>query len=335
MLEQARLVRGLPGRFVSRRGWVRELPFLPITVVIAAIGLAIAQPRFLSRANLENVARQGSFLALLGFGQLFPILTGGFDISVGAVVAFSGLIAAKAILNYGVVPGIIIGIAFAAFVGTVSGFLVARFKVSAVVVTLGVAEAARGAALMYSNGQVVYGLPHSFTVIGTGSVGPIPNPLIVVAIAFAACWVILNRTAYGRYVYSIGGNPEAARLAGINVWLHQMLAYTINGVLVGVGTLLVTARVGAAEPTLGQGAELEAIAAVVIGGVALSGGRGRIADALWGVIALSLISNGLNLLGVSSYTQQVVAGAVIVTAVLVDRGRTRSRRRVATREAAT
>jgi ribose transport system permease protein len=304
-----------------------DLPVLPIAVVLVAVALSILTPSFLTKSNLENVGRQSAFLALLTFGQLFPVLSGGFDISVGFVVAFTTVVTATTVLQYGLVPGIVAGILFAAIFASLSGFIVARFSVSAFVVTLGAAQVARGGALMFTNGQVIYGLPTDFKQIGIGFIGPIPTPLAIAAIAFVACWFLLNRTVYGRYLYAIGGNEEAARLAGINVRLHKMLAYTINGILVGVAAVVLTARVGAAESNLGLGSELEAIAAVVIGGVALSGGRGGIWNALLGVITLSLISNGLNLLGVSSYLQLVVAGVIIVGAVLLDRLRASSARR--------
>jgi ribose transport system permease protein len=188
-------------------------------------------------------------------------------------------------------------------------------------------QIARGVALLFTNGQVVYGMPDELKWLGIGSIGPIPTPLAIALTAAIACWLVLSRTAYGRFLYAIGGNEEAARLAGINVKRHKMLAYTINGVLVGIATIVLVGRVGAAEPNLGVGFELQAIAAVVIGGVALTGGRGGVWNVLLGVITLSLISNGLNLLGVSSYMQLVVSGLVIIIAVVIDRFRTLSLRR--------
>jgi ribose transport system permease protein len=327
VLDRIRQSRVPAGRLKIMANSFGDLPILPIALAFAFLALTVGAPGFLTRSNIENVARQSSFLALLAFGQLFPVLSGGFDISVGFLVAFTAVITATAVLQYGVIVGVLIGIIFATVFESLGGFVIARFGVSAFVVTLGTAQIARGGSLIFTNGQVIYGMPNDFKSIGIGNIGPFPTPLVIAGIAMAVCWLILNRTVYGRFLYAIGGNEEAARLAGINVRLHKTLAYTINGVLIGVASVVLTARVGAAEANLGLGSELQAIAAVVIGGVSLSGGRGGVRNALLGVITLSLISNGLNLLGVSSYLQLVVAGVVIMAAVLVDRLRTSSLRR--------
>jgi ribose transport system permease protein len=312
-------VRSSTRRLVAPARAIGNVPVLPVALLLAVIALSLGAPGFLTEPNIRNVARQSAFLALLAFGALFPILSGGFDISVGFVGAFAAVITASVVLQFGVIPGVLTGVTVAALFTSVSGFFIARFSLSAFVVTLGMAQVARGGSLIFTNGQVIYGMPDDFKDIGSGSLGPFPVPVVIAAIAMAVCWLVLNRTVYGRFLYAIGGNEEAARLAGINVRLHKMLAYTINGVLVGVAAVVLTARVGEAEANLGVGSELQAIAAVVIGGVSLSGGRGGVGNVLLGVITLSLISNGLNLLGVSSYWQLVVAGVVIVSAVLVDR----------------
>lgn len=292
---------------------------LPLVLLGFAIVLAYFEPRFVSTVNLQNVARQSAVLAILAFGQAFPILSGGFDISVGSVIAFTSIVTGLIALNAGSIAGIVGGIFFAGLLGTATGLIIARFHVSPFVVTLGMASLARGAALTTTHGQVVYGLPEGFAFVGRGTLfGLVPMPIVAAGLTFLICWFILTRTPFGRYIYAIGGNEEAARYAGINVGQYKMLAYMVNGLLVGLGAVVLTSRVGSGEPNLGLGSELEAIAAVVIGGVALGGGQGSIWGVALGVMTLSLLSNGLNLLGVSTYTQLMVIGVVIIVATVVD-----------------
>lgn len=292
---------------------------LPVVLLLVTLGIGVLEPRFLGLQNLENIARQMAVLGILAFGQAFPILGGGFDISVGAVVALTSLVTGLAIVNYGVLAGIMIGIMCGGLVGSINGVIISLFRVSPFVVTLGMASLAHGAALTLTGGQVIFGLPESFKWLGNGSFGALPVPFLLAVLTFAVCWLVLNRTAYGREIYALGGNEEAAWLAGVNTRLVKVLAYTTNGLFVGLASVILTARVGSGEPNLGIGSELQAIAAVVIGGVAIGGGQGSIWGVGLGVVTLALLSNSLNILGVSSYTQLMVIGAVIVAATVVDR----------------
>lgn len=313
-------VDGRRERVSARLGSLgRAVGPLPLVLLGFALALAYVEPRFLSAVNIQNVTRQSAVLAILAFGQAFPILSGGFDISVGSVVALTSIVTGLAMLQVGTVLGIMAGILFAGLIGMINGIVVSRFHVSPFVVTLGMSSLARGAALTTTGGQVVYGLPAAFAFVGQGVLfNVVPFPVIIAGIAFCACWFVLTLTPFGRYIYAIGGNEEAARFAGINVGLYTMLAYVVNGLLVGLGAVVLTSRVGSGEPNLGLGSELEAIAAVVIGGVALGGGQGTIWGVALGVVTLSLLSNGLNLLGVSTYTQLMVIGVVIIIATIID-----------------
>jgi len=279
---------------------------------------ALRQPLFASWSNALNVARQFSLLAVFAFAQTFPIVGGGFDISIGSQVGLASVVMALTTLEFGLVPGLAAGILSAGLLGMVNGFTIARFRVSPFVVTLGMLSAARGLALFLTNGQPIYGFGETFRLLATGYVGPFSAPLITATVVFAVGWVILNRTVYGRHLYATGGNEEGARLSGVNVGRVKFLSYVICSLMTGVGAMTLTARVASGQPNLGAGVELESIAAVVIGGVALGGGEGRLGRVVWGVLVISLLSNGLNLLQVSSYFQLMVIGVVIVMAVIFD-----------------
>ncbi|HKQ01119.1 MAG TPA: ABC transporter permease [Actinomycetes bacterium] len=291
---------------------------LPLVVLAMCIYFTVRQPLFATPSNGLNVARQFSFLAVFAFAQSFPILVGGFDISIGSQVGLSSVVMALVTQKAGLPAGLAAGIATAGIVGAINGFTIARFVVSPFVVTLGMLSAALGLALFLTNGRPVYGFNDTFTVIATGYIGPVSVPLLIAACVFVVSWFVLTRTVYGRHLYAVGGNEEAARLSGVNVFRTKMLAYIICGLITGIGAMVLTARVASGQPNLGTGLELESIAAVVIGGVALGGGEGRLARVVWGVLVMSLLSNGLDLLQVSSYIQLMVIGVVFVVAVIFD-----------------
>jgi ribose/xylose/arabinose/galactoside ABC-type transport system permease subunit len=289
---------------------------LPVVTLIVAWVFWYLTPDFLTVSNLTNVARQVSILALVAAGQTVVILAAGIDLSVGAVLALVSVFAAKGMESHGVPGFIAYGLVVGCAAGLVNGVLIGKFRLAAFIATLGMLSIARGLALSSTNGVPVFGLPDSSIYkIGTGYVGPIPAPVLFAIAGLAATWVLLNRTRLGTYVYAIGGNEESAKLAGINVARVKILIYTWTGLLTAVGGLVLTARVKSGQPLLGTGLELQAIAAVVIGGVSLFGGRGRLSGTIWGVILIGILSNGLNLVGVSTFIQQVVVGAVIIVAV--------------------
>jgi ribose/xylose/arabinose/galactoside ABC-type transport system permease subunit len=289
---------------------------LPMMTLFVGAVFWFLTPDFLTVSNLANVARQVSILALVAAGQTVVILSAGIDLSVGSIIALVSVFSAKGLQDFGVSGFIAYGLGVGVAAGLINGLLVGKAKIAAFIVTLGMLSMARGTALSVSNGVPIFDIPTpGLFQIGNGYVGPLPAPVLFAVAGFALTWVLLNRTRFGTYVYAIGDNEESARLAGINVSRTKVLIYTWSGLLAAVGGLVLTARVGSGQPLLGEGLELQAIAAVVIGGVSLFGGRGRLSGTIWGVILIGILSNGLNLMGVSTFIQEVVIGAVIVLAV--------------------
>jgi ribose/xylose/arabinose/galactoside ABC-type transport system permease subunit len=299
---------------------------MPAVIVALAIVFGSINPNFWSVTNLANVSRQISILALLSLGQTFAILSGGIDLSVGSLLALVSVVCAQVMKEFGLVEGIAAGVAAGGLAGLVNGLIVARARVPAFIATLGMLVAARGAALTLSGGLPIAGLPREFLVLGAGYIGPFPSPSVVAVVAFVFAHLILSRTRFGRYMYAMGSNEEAAVLSGINVAKYKMLVYVASGLFAGVAGVILTARVISGQPTLGEVQELYSIAAVVIGGGRISGGVGGIGTTLMGVLVLGILGNGLNLVQVSSYIQNIVIGAIIVGAVYVDLARERRRR---------
>ncbi len=282
--------------------------------------LSFLSDSFLTLTNLLNVARQVSINAVLAAGMTFVILTGGIDLSVGSVLAIAGAIMAGA-LSTGrpLLAGIAGGLAVGGVLGLINGLVITRGKVQPFIATLAMLTIGRGLTLVYTDGRPITGLPDAFVWLGAGEVLRLPVPVLIMAAVFLASFVILTQTVPGRYVYAIGGNEEAARLSGVNVALYKTLVYVVSGVLSAASAVILTARLNSAQPTAGSGYELDAIAAVVLGGTTLAGGEGSIGGTLLGAIIIGVINNGLNLLNVSSFYQLVVKGIVILLAVLLDR----------------
>ena len=302
--------RGL-GRVVN---W--EILGLPAMTMSVGLIFWYLSPNFLTISNIANVARQVSVLALVAWGQTLVILSAGIDLSVGSVVAMVSVFSAMGMESHGEAGFILYGVVAGAAAGFVNGFLIGKVRLAPFIATLGMLTIARGIALTVTNGVPIFGLPDSGVYsIGRGFVGPIPAPVIFAAAGLVLTWTLLYRTRFGIYVYAIGGNEESATLAGVNVARVKILIYTLTGFLAGVGGVVLTARVKSGQPLLGEGLELESIAAVVIGGVSLFGGKGRLAGTVWGVILIGILSNGLNLIGVSTFVQRIVIGAVIILAV--------------------
>ncbi len=291
-----------------------------LAFALLMIALSVLSGSFLTVSNILNIARQVSINAIIAAGMTFVILTGGIDLSVGSTLAFSGAMVAG-LLSAGrpVVVAIPAGLVVGGLLGLINGVVVARGKVQPFIATLAMLTIARGATLVYTDGRPITGLPDAFVWLGAGEVGQIPVPVIIMGLVFALCYVVLARTVLGRYVYAIGGNEEAARLSGVNVTFYKTLVYVISGLLSTTSAIILTARLNSAQPTAGSGFELDAIAAVVLGGTTLAGGEGGIGGTLLGAFIIGVLNNGLNLLNVSSFYQQVVKGAVILLAVLLDR----------------
>jgi len=295
--------------------------FIPLLILLLVVVTAINQKNFATFSNLQNISRQFSLLALIAVAQMFPVLIAGLDLSQGGVMGAVSVLSTLAMLQFGVIPGCILGILIGGLFGLVNGSLIALFNISPFVVTLGMMSFSRGLALMITNGQSIYGLPDSFAYLGTEYVGPFPVPLIIAGFIFLISYLILRRTRFGRYIYATGGNEKAAKISGINVKLIKTCAYMYCGLLTGLASIVISSRVNSGQPNLGMGAPLEAIAAVVIGGVSLFGGEGKLWGVFLGVVVLSLISNSLNILNINSYLQMMIMAMVIILAVIVDRFR--------------
>ena len=294
-----------------------------IAFLLLVAALALSSEHFLTTPNIRNVLRQTSINGLLAIGMTFVILTAGIDLSVGSVLAFGGMIAAifassslgEQFPLYVALPmGMLAGMAL----GMVNGSLVAFFRVPPFVVTLGMLSIARGLTLIASNGMPVSRLSPEYIAIGQGMVFGIPVPVLIFFGVFAVAWIVLYQTPFGRYVYAVGGNEEAARISGVNTRMVKFTVYGISGALAALGGIILSARTTAGLPQAGVAYELDAIAAVVIGGTSLAGGQGRLVGTLIGALIIGVVNNGLDLLGVSAYYQLTFKGAIIVAAVLLD-----------------
>ena len=291
-------------------------------LILLIVVFSILEPRFATLTNFQNVLRQAAPLALLACGQSIVLIEGGVDVSVGSVIAFCSVCMVGAVWSFGVIPGIIIAIVVGGLIGAINGSIIAFWSVNAFVVTLATLTTVRGLALYSTGGIPLYGdIPESMLYLGNGHVGPIPFAVFVSALGFLLLYILLNRSTLGRHIYAIGGNSEAARLAGIKIVKTRILAYTICGLFAGAAGAVLTSRGGIGAPNMGTGLELDAIAAAVIGGVAFGGGVGRVMGVFLGVAILSIIKNGLNLYNVSSFVQLMLIGIIIIAAIIVDKYR--------------
>jgi ribose transport system permease protein len=291
---------------------------LPAFILLLGLVFGSLNPNFFSWTNLTNVTRQSSVLALLAIGQTFVVVSGGIDLSLGSLLALVSVLGGMQLVAFGLVPGILGGIAVATVAGGLNGLLVAGTRIPPFIVTLGMLSLARGTAFTVTGGMPVVGLPPEVQVIGAGNVGPLPMPGVIAGVVFLAAHWLLGRTAFGRYVYAMGGNEGAAVAAGINVPLHKFLVYALSGLCAGIAGIVITSRTLSGQPTVGETMELYAIASVVIGGTRLGGGDGSLIRTLLGVIVIAVLGNGLNLINVSSYIQLIVIGAIIIAAVGFD-----------------
>ncbi len=299
---------------------------LPIALIVLCAALSIARPGFLTLPNLINLVRQISINGILAVGVTFVLLTGGVDLSLGSLVALTGVAAASFAHpgQFPVVVPVLTGILAGAGCGALNGIVITRGRVAPFIVTLGMMTAARGLALVISEGKPVSNLSREFTVIGSGQVLGVPAPVIVLAAVACTAWIVLGNFRLGRYLYAVGGNENAARASGVRVNRVKMFAYTLCGALAGLAGVVLAARITTGQPNAGVGYELDAIAAVVIGGTSLSGGIGGIGGTVLGALLMGVINNGLDLLNVPSYYQQVVKGLIIVGAVWMDRSQHKS-----------
>jgi ribose transport system permease protein len=288
-------------------------------ILLEIIVFAVLSPAFLSFDNAVNIALSIAVIGILAVGMTFVILTGGIDLSVGSVVALAGVCAAIVTLKtdsalLGFTSALIIGIICGAF----NGITTAYFKVPPFVVTLAILTIARGLAFILAEGRSIGDLPADFSWLGKASVFGVPFSVILMLLTFAVGWFVLANTTFGRYVYAVGGNAEASFLAGVNVKKITLWVYIVNGFLVGIAAIVLASRLGAGVPNSGSQYELDVIAAVVVGGTSLTGGKGSVITTLFGAIFIAILNNGLNLAGIDPYLQKIALGVVILSAVLAD-----------------
>ncbi len=303
----------------------RFWPFLTLFLLI--LGLSLGTESFLRPDNLTSVIRQTAVINIIALGMTVIMVAGGIDLSVGSMMAFSGLLGCLVMENGGGAgAGIAAGVAAGLVLGTLNGLGVARLRINPFIVTLGAMGIYRGLALIASNGMPVQNLPAGFSYLGEGRLLGAPFVLWVLVACALAVHVLLERTRMGRYAFAIGSNPEAAYYSGVPVAFHTTAVYAVGGLMVGLAGMIESSRLMTGQPTAGQGYELQAIAAVVIGGGSLRGGEGSVVGTLTGAFIMGLLANGSDLLGISPYLQQAIIGAVIVAAVFVDELRKRSQR---------
>ena len=276
-------------------------------------------PHFLTVSNLLNVAQQTALNAVIAVGLTFVIISGGIDLSVGSLVAFSGVVLASLLQRAVPLPlALLAGLATGLACGLVNGLLITFGRLPPFIATLGMMSVARGGALLYTDGRPISGFSENFRWLATGEILHVPVPVVVMVALYAVAHFALRRTPFGRYVFALGGNEEAALLSGVQVRFHKTMVYGVCGLLSALASVLLVARLNSAQPIAGINYELDAIAATVIGGTSLMGGQGSVVGTLIGALIMGVLRNGLNLLGVSSFIQQVVIGAVIILAVLMD-----------------
>lgn len=291
-----------------------------LVLVVMIIFFSIVTKTFLTVDNLFNVARQVSMLGIASIGMTFVILLGGIDLSTGSVITFVNIITAYMMVKMGMNmwPAIFITLLVCVLIGLFNGFAVATFQMPSLIVTFATQTIFAGLAYMISGGMPISGLPEAFAMIGQGYLGVVPVPVIIMIIAFIVGGVILNKTYFGRYFYALGGNEEAAKLSGIRVKGIKMLVFALSGLFGGIAGVVMLSRTNSGQATAGRGYEFDVITAVVLGGVSLSGGSGKILNVVAGVLILGVLSNGMVLMNVSSYAQMVIKGIILLLAVGFD-----------------
>ena len=302
--------------------YMSELTTVIALIILMAV-ITIINSNFLTANNLLNLLLQVTSNALIAFGMTFVILTGGIDLSVGSILALSSALTAG-LLGSGmpVTLAILISLILGCILGMMNGLLISYGKLAPFIVTLATMTIFRGATLVYTNGNpITKGLSDTFLFqfLGQGYIVGIPFPVIIMFIVFIVLYVLLHKTAFGKSVYAIGGNEKAAYISGVKLNKVKIIIYSISGIMASISGLIITSRLSSAQPTAGASYEMDAIAAVVLGGTSLSGGKGRILGTLIGALIIGVLNNGLNIIGVSAFWQQVVKGVVILIAVLIDR----------------
>jgi ribose transport system permease protein len=298
---------------------LKRFAILGVLILLAGF-FSLVTDSFLTTSNLLNISRQVSMLGISAVGMTCVILTSGIDLSVGSVMAIVNIIGALLMTEYNlpIFPAAVITLLIAAVVGLFNGVMIWYVGVPAFIVTLATMISVRGLAYVLCKGMPVWGMPEAFRILGQGYIGPIPLPVIIMLIVFALGWVFLNRTKTGRYMYGLGGNREAVRLAGIRTARVGTIAYIISGFLTGFAGLIMLSRINTGQPKIGTSFEMDVITAVVLGGVSMRGGSGSVLGVLVGVFITGILSNGMILLNITEYYQQIAKGLVLLLAVTFD-----------------
>ncbi len=299
---------------------VREYAILIFFVVLFVFFSVVARG-FLSTTNLINVARQISLLGIVSVSMTIVILSGGIDLSVGSVLGMSATLAAFSMikLGFGFLPSVLIALGVSAIVGLINGLLITKVNIPPLITTLATMTGVRGVCYIITKGVPIYGFKKGFSVLGQGYIGPVPIPVVLMVAFFIVGYLVLNKMAFGRHIYGIGGNEEAAVLSGINVDGKKLTVYVISGLVAGFAGIVLLSRIMTGAPTLGTGFELEVITAVVLGGVSISGGEGNLRGVIFGVLIMGALSNGLIILAVDEYYQWVIRCVVLLLAVGLDK----------------
>ena len=298
-----------------------------IGIIIALLAMFIfltvfptTRSTFLTPKNMFNILRQNASNLFLATGMTMVIILGGIDLSVGSVIALSGVVAAGCVVNFGLpeAVGFIAAIAVGALVGLFNGFIICKTDIPPFIVTLASMNITKGIALVLTGGAPIRCMTDAFKFPGAGYVGPVPTPVILMVVIFIIAALMINKTQLGRHIYAVGGNVQAAKFSGISVEKVKFIVYAYTGLMAGIAGVVIASRLYSGQPTAGDGAEMDAIASVVVGGTSLRGGSGRIGGTLIGVLIIGVLNNGLNLMGVDSNFQYIVKGLVILLAVYVD-----------------
>lgn len=291
-----------------------------IILIVLCVFFSLRSNYFLSTGNFINILRQVSVTGIVALGMTFVMLTGGIDLSVGAVVGFSSVIASYSMVHLNLPMGIAILLALmiGTLIGLLNGIMVTYIKIPALIATLGMMTAVRGLCFIVTGGYTIFGFPEAFSFIGKGYIWVIPVPVVIMTIILALGAYIINRTRYGRYLYAIGGNKEATRLSGINVNKNLLLTYMYSGLLAAIAGVVELSRLNSGQPSAGDGYEMTVITSVVLGGISVSGGEGKFTGVIFGIVIMGVLSNGLVMMNVSTYYQQLIKGIVLLFAVGVD-----------------
>lgn len=301
-----------------------------IIFILMVVLFSILSPVFLSVSNIFNILRQVSIVGIMSVGMAFVIITSGIDLSVGSILGASGVFGAY-LMSQGISPivSIIIVLVASIVIGLINGFFINEMELPPFVSTLGMMTAMRGVAYLITNGMPIFGFPESFSLIGQGYIFVIPIPVIIMIVVFICGHLFLDSTKYGRYIYGVGGNEEATRLSGVNTKKIKYIVYALCSFLCGLAGIVLLSRINSGNPKNGTGYELDVITAVILGGVSVMGGEGKITGVIIGVLIMGVLANGMILLNVNEYTQQVVKGVVLLAAVSFDRMVQRQKKKLA------